>query len=64
MTYGQRVVALLVTFFIGVLGVNIYMVVVATQWASDDMRVGHGHSKFPPQAPRASVSPAPEGGHP
>lgn len=71
MTYGQRVVAILVVFFGVVLAANVYFVKLSSEWASDDMRVGHGHSKFPPQvmkdpAPKGPVkkAPAPQEAHP
>lgn len=49
MSYGLRVKVILGIFFAVVLGVNGYFVHLSHEWASDDMRVGHGHSKFPPQ---------------
>jgi hypothetical protein len=61
MTYGQRATALLIVFFVAMLGASGYLVVAASQFASDDMKVGKGHSKFPPQAPMPSNSP--KGGH-
>ena len=33
------------------LGASTWLVVTANAWASDDLRAGHGHSGFPPQAP-------------
>lgn len=63
MTYGQRVVAILCVFFGVVLAVNVHFVQVAQQWASDDMRVGHGHSKFPPQVLKEGSASAKPGAH-
>ena len=56
MTYGQRATALLIVFFIAMLGASGYLVYAAAQFASDDMKVGKGHSKFPPQVPNPTPS--------
>jgi hypothetical protein len=54
MTYGHRVFAALFAFFALVLVANGYLIRVAGEWASDDMHVGKGYSKFPPQLITAS----------
>jgi hypothetical protein len=54
MSYGHRVIALLILFLATGFGASGYLVVVSQQWASDDMKVGKGHSKFPPQVLTAS----------
>jgi hypothetical protein len=61
MTYGQRAAALLIAFFVLMVGASGYLVYAASYYASDDMKVGKGHSKFPPQVPNPSG--APRGGH-
>lgn len=59
MTYGQRVVAVLVTFLALTSVAAGFLVHTANQWASDDMKVGKGYSRFPPQVITAS----PKGAH-
>ena len=56
MTYGQRAAALLIAFFMLSLGASGYLVYASVQFASDDMKVGKGHSKFPPQVPNPTPS--------
>jgi hypothetical protein len=54
MTYGHRVLAILLTFFAVVVAANGYFIHLASEWASDDLHVGKGYSKFPPQVITAS----------
>jgi hypothetical protein len=54
MTYGQRVIAILVVFLTLGFAASGVLVHISTQWASDDMKVGKGYSKFPPQLITAS----------
>lgn len=61
MTYGQRVLAILAIFFGVVFAANGYFVALSREWAADDLRVGHGHSKFPPQVLKdGHTSPSPK----
>lgn len=58
MSYAVRVKLLLGLFLVfGVLAPASALVWISIGWASDDMHVGVGHSRFPPQAPRPSRVP-------
>lgn len=49
MSYGQRVVAILCVFFGLVIAMSVYVVMASREFASDDLHVGKGSVKFPPQ---------------
>lgn len=49
MTYRARVFAMLGLFFVAVLAANGFLLHLARDFASEDLHVGQGHSKFPPQ---------------
>lgn len=58
MSYGHRVTALLIVFFAAVLTANGFLIHVSRPWASDELHVGKGHSKFPPQVPNPQAKKA------
>lgn len=56
MAYATRVKLAVGLFLVfGVFVPSGVLVWLSVGWASDDMRVGVGHSGFPPQAPRPSA---------